>query len=58
MRKYANKLRIKNSFLPGVGFESTPTIVDQNAYEILKSDAFDRSANLTRLDSNLTPTFK
>ena len=56
--KYANKVKIKNSFLPGVGFEPTPTIVDQNAYVILKSGAFDRSANLTRLDTNLTPTFK
>ena len=58
VRKYANKVRIKNLFLPGVRFEPTPTIVDQNAYEILKSGAFDRSANLTRLDTNLTPTFK
>ena len=41
-----------------MGFERTPTIVDQNAYVILKSGAFDRSANLTRLDTNLTPTFK
>ena len=56
--KYANKVRIKNSFLSGVGFEPTPTIVDQNAYVIPKSGAFDRSANLTRLDTNLTPTFK
>lgn len=33
--------------MSGVGFEPTPTNVDQNTYRRLKSGAFDRSANLT-----------
>ena len=33
--------------MSGVGFEPTPTNVDQNTYHGLKSGAFDRSANLT-----------
>ena len=47
----------KKLFLSCVGFEPTPTIVDQNAYVHLKSGAFDHSAKLTRLESKLMPTF-
>ena len=50
--KFSRKLGIVD-LLPvsGVGFEPTPTIVDQNTSPtlgtLLKSGAFDRSANLT-----------
>ena len=58
MTKYANKERIKKSFLSGVGFQPTPTIVEENAYVRLKTGAFDPSAKLTSLDTNLLPSFK
>ena len=43
----ANTKEARKSLLLGVGFEPTPTNVDQKTRQSLKSGAFDRSANLT-----------
>ena len=55
LKKIQNKEKMTNKFLSEVGFEPTPTFVDQNAHSIvvkrisLESGALDRSAILTLL---------